>query len=74
MIAHLDAERTLREPGPPVGAPRLARPSQRWRHRLRQLKTTSPHWATPSRTNSSAQRSTPDAHEQAAAAITAQQS
>ena len=74
MIAHLAAERTLREPGPPVGTPRPARPSQRWRHRLRQLKTTNPNPGEPLQDELIRAAIYPDALEQAAAMITAQQS
>jgi hypothetical protein len=74
MIAHLAAERTLREPGPPAGTPRPARPSQHWRHRLRQLKTTNRHLGDPLQDELIRAAIYPDALEQAAAAITAQQS
>ena len=74
MIAHLAAERTLREPGPPDGALRPARPSQRWRHRLRQLKTTNPHLGDSLQDELIRAAIYPDALEQAAAAITAQHS
>ena len=74
MIAHLTAERTLRGPGPPAGAPRPTRPSQRWRHRLRQLKTANPHLGDLLQEELIRAAIYPDALEQAAAVITAQQS
>ncbi len=74
MIALLAAERTLRGPGPPAGAPRPAHSSQRWRHRLRQLKTTNPHPGDLLTEELIRAAIYPDALEQAAAMITARQS
>ena len=74
MIALLAAERTLRGPGPPAGAPRPTRSSQRWRHRLRQLKTTNPHLGDLLAEELTRAAIYPDALAQAAAMITAQQS
>lgn len=75
MIAHLAAERTLREPPrQPAGESRPTRPSQRWRHRLRRLKTTNPHLGGPLQDELIRAAIYPDALEQAAAVITAQQS
>ena len=64
MIAHLAAERTFREP---------SRPPQRWRHRLRQLKTTNPNLGDSLQDELIHAAIYPDALEQAAAVITAQQ-
>ena len=73
MIAHLAAERTYREPSrQPAGQPRT-RPPQRWRHRLRQLKTTNPHLGDLLAEELIRAAIYPDALEQAAAMITAQQ-
>ena len=74
MIALLAAERTLRGPGPPAGAPRPTRSSQRWRHRLRQLKTTNPHLGDLLAEELIRAAIYPDALEQATAMITVQQS
>lgn len=75
MIAHLAAERTLREPPrQPAGESRTTRPPQRWRHRLRQLKTTNPHRGDSLQDELIRAAIYPDALEQAAAVITAQQS
>ena len=73
MIAHLAAERTFREPSrQPAGQPRT-RPPQRWRHRLRQLKTTNPYQGDSLQDELIHAAIYPDALEQAAAVITAQQ-
>jgi hypothetical protein len=73
MIAHLAAERTFREPPrQPAGQPRT-RPPQRWRHRLRQLKTTNPYRGGSLQDELIRAAIYPDALEQAAAVITAQQ-
>ncbi len=74
MIAHLAAERTLRGPRPPAGAPRPTRSSQRWQHRLRQLKATNPHLGDLLAEELIRAAIYPDALEQAATMITAQQS
>ena len=74
MTALLAAERTLRGPGPPAGAPRPTRSSQRWRPRLRQLKTTNPHPGDLLTEELIRAAIYPDALQQAAAMITAQQS
>lgn len=44
MLAHLTAARMIRDlPRRPSHVPADTLPSRRWRHRLRQLKTTNPH-------------------------------
>ena len=73
MIAHLAAERTFREPSrQPAGQPRT-RPPQRWRHRLHQLKTTNSYRGDSLQDELIHAAIYPDALEQAAAVITAQQ-